>query len=834
MELWILVILNLLCILAALHYRYEKFNVVKLGAMSVTLFWALYSVISGIWFLVDKFSFGAVLGSQLVLMLAVVGGLFRKCGRKPIKLEFSVSRDMIVLLLIFVAVLLTGSKFELFSTGQDQGLYQAEALELYMGNYEVEHDFEEYQILEKDEDKAVYRKMLDEVWVGYYPLKDSAYSVYTENAESKSDVSGMYHGVQTFPAMLALMGRLFGMRNMVQVQTLFYVCSIVLLYYTMCEMKVHKGSRIFLTAVFMLSPLVLWISKASYTEMFLTMAICFYLYLLFEENDKKLMLSIPLIAFAFVHVSFLILWPVFWIVNSLLYIYRKNKQYMYVNILSAIGLFVGYQMMSQIAPQYFYLNCARLYYKDIVTHENLMIWILGVCLLSCIVSLGMLRMNMEYVKKFVVKIQGNKWLIPAVLSFAIIFWVYYGAKLGYFMEAESAARPDLCQYYGQGLVAYTHLAIYACAMATGFVILPCVIGSLFVKSRTILQNVNYFMLTLLFLYIVILQSVFLRVDIPYYYYYSRYLVYYVPVICLMAAVCFEGWKKRALVPVAAITLCAMFYFDVAILQEKDDTVWEWETLEDLAAVIEENSAVILRGTELQRMVGPQLRTVAETAVFPVFEDLDGEITLLYENYDHVYILSEEMLNVEQVNEHALEIAYRDQYQYSKAANFVLGVYPTEIIPVEKELVLYRFAYEKYALGSDIWFATEARNCEKYVMTGLSANEETFSWTDGDKLSMQLWIDTALANDTVKASFEVLHVYNTEQKVQVLVNGSEVYSTTISNGNNLEFEFEVPHDGMVDIDLLFPDAVSPNEISGSGDTRELALGLVKAVFSQKGA
>ncbi len=826
MGLWFLVVAVILGILAALHYRYEEFHIVKLGTMAVALFWGIYGVTAGLFFLMDKFSFTATLLAMLGVVLIVDIGLFVKHGKKPLKPVFSWERDGVALALALVALLLTGSKFELFHTAQDQGLYQTEALELYMGNFEVEHDFEEYQILEKQEDKDAYQHMLDNTWYGYYPLKIGN---YTSQLETKSDVSGMYHGVQTFPAMLALAARLFGMKNMVQVQTVFYLCGIMLLFYAMCELKIRRGNQIFLTLVFMLSPLVLWISKASYTEMFLTMIICLYLLLLFEEHDRKWMIALPLTAFSFVHVSYLMLWPCFWLVNAMLYIYEKNRQYIYANMVSAIGMLAGYFMMGHIAPEYFYMNCGKLYIGGIITADNLLIWILGLVVASCVVSFVMLRIALRPVQDLAVRLQKVKWLVPLILLCAIVYWIIYGIRIGYFEVPESVWRPEMRQYYGQGLVAFTHLGIYACAMATGFVILPVTIGWLVLRAGKIQEKSKQFILTFLFLYIVVFQCVFLRREIYYYYYYSRYLTYWVPVVCLLAAVCFEGWKKIVLLPLAVVSLSCMLYFDVAIIENKDDTIWEWESLEDLAATIPEESALIISGTELQRMLGPQVRTITETAVFPVFEDKDAQIQLLFEEYNSVYILAENEADINSWGKVQTEIVYRDPYLRSQTGSYVVGIYPTDIESEEKELILYQLKRERYEPGSDIYFASTNRTAEKYVLQGLGHNEGEYSWTDGKYLHMQLWIPEVSDSVELHAEFQVAYVFNGSQRVQIMVNGALVCETVYTGDGSLEFDFKPGTDGMVDMELIFPDAVSPKDLGQSEDARELALALVKATI-----
>ena len=821
--LWFLVIPIMIVIFLSLNYRYEEINIIKQSAISVTIFFVLYSVLAGIYFMFDAFGFATVLVTELAIVSIVLISLIGLKGWKAIKVSFEKKRDLVILLLLCIAFVMTVNKFELYDTGQDQGLYQIEALELYMGNYEVQHDFEEYQILEDAADKEAYYRMLDEVWVGYYPLSAGE---YTDPDTAISEVSGMYHGVQTFPAMLALAGRLFGMEHMMQLQTILYLCSIALLYYTMCDMNVSKMKRMLLTMVFMLSPLALWVSKNAYTEMFLCLMVTFYLFLLFERNDKKWMMSLPLIGFSFVHVSFLIIWPVFWIANTMLYIYKKNAQYVWANIGSAIGLIIGYIMMSIVAPEYFYDNCKRLYWGNLITNSNLLMWIIVIAILSCIVSIVFLKVKTNKIKVILEKIQRTKWIIPSAVLIAILYWIVYGAKIGYSMVPEMMERPELVLYYGQGLMAYTHLAIYACALATGFIILPCVLGYMTFKAQKVIEKPEYYVLTIVFLYIVVLQSVLFRKEIFYYFYYSRYLLYYIPVICLMAAVCFRKWNGKIVFAIALISVCSMLYFDIVIMENNDNTKMEWEVLEDLSQCIENDAVIIICGEGMQSALGPYLRAVTDVAVFPMFEDFGEQVQLLHDYYGDIYVLSEEDFVSEETDKRLLHVVYKDSYQSAMASMFDWGIYPLQIVPIDRGIMLYEV--DIYEPGEEILFATENRNADSYITQGLSDNEQKFAWTVGKKLEMQLWFDSDIVGTDVKAYFEVLYTYNGPQDVQIFVNDQEINTVTVNGGETLGFEFEVPQE-MVSIELVFPNAVSPQELGESMDDRKLALGLVKATF-----
>lgn len=818
--LWILFIVIISLNFLALGYYYEKIEILKTLTMAVVLFWMEYAILSGLWFLIDKFSFIAVLVNQAIIVGLITIYLCARANRKAIKLVSLKKQDWLIFLIVFVAFLLSYTKFDLYMMGQDQGLYQAEALELYMGDYEVEHDFEEYNILQKDEDKEAYKEMLDKEWPGYY-IRSS--SQYMSTTPPKSEVSGVYHGVQTFPAMLALMGRLFGMRNMIHVQTIFYLCSIILVCYALVEMRVPYKIQFLLSLLFAMSPLLLWLSKASYTEMFLTMLVSYYLYLIEENCKNKWIIAMPLIAFSFVHVSFLILWPCFWIVNTILYLSEKNKQYIYVNIASSLGLFVGDYMMAHIAVNYFYANCSRLYISNIITSKNLLSWIGILVIISCIISILLLRMKSVKSESLIQYIKKYKWIISAFLGLCMIYIVWHAVKVGYFSSIEDAPRSDIYQYYGRGYIAFSHLAIYACAMATGFIILPILYIGMMLKPDKAVENYKSFVITVMFLYIVVLQSAVIRVDIPYFYYYSRYLAYYIPVIMITVVPYVNNYSKKILVPVFSLSLCSMLLFDQAIIRGKDDTILEWETVEDLDLAIQDDSALILCGKKVQQTYGSYIRSVTRAAVFPDFEDMDAQMTLLLQHYDNVYILCENEYMGEKYGEHVVQTVYQDLNTSSENKSFICGLFPVSMVETNDTVILYQVGYNK--LADAIGFSSDNRDTGLYVVSGMFGSEGSYAWTKGNEVAIRFRLDSSYAEEKIHVDFGINNIINTKQTVQVYVNGQFACEKVITfQDMSLGADFEPDKDGNVEIKLLLPDAISPKELGISEDNRQLGIAL----------
>ena len=682
--------LNLFFLLVLCACIFRCSGAVEAGALAVSAFGLLYVIISGFFFWLDAFSFVGVLVTMLVILVPLACCTLR-IDRTGIK-QLCRSRELqlVEVAIIAVTILLSGKNFELYESGQDQGLYQAEAIELYTGSFEVEHDFEEYHILESEQSKAAYYKMVTEDIGGYYALSDCHYVEFDET-ERLSDVSGMYHGVQTFPAILALGGRLFGLENMIQIQTVFLACSALLLYFAMCSMGLPMDRRLGVLAIFLLSPLVLWVSKTAFTEMLLTLCISLYLFLLTQGDSpqKRLLLALPLVAFSYVHVSFLLIYPVFMLVDILLYFHSGKREYLWVNVLVSMGLTTGYFMMTRIGPEYFYKNVSRLFWKNIITADNFLCWIsLGAVFVS-VFSLCLVRLkNPEDIyKKISEYCKLSSVVIPLLLAAVCLHTVI----LGYFRTPEDGWHDYLCQYYGSGFLgAFTHSALFAFAMATGFFVLPCVLWYGMRRGRGGVVPPFEAAVYILLIYCVLFQSAFIRKEIYYYYYYSRYLVFYIPIICIAFAVVLQHEKKRGLWGVLAGSLICAMIFDVPLLTQNDQTMLEWESLIDLDAVVQDDAAIMIDPNVI-RLIGPTLKALTGESIFPVMSDLGGEVEILRAHYKNVYYLSSGFTSVGiLLEENGFDQVYHDQYVYQTTGVTEDGHFPLRYPAETRELILYQF------------------------------------------------------------------------------------------------------------------------------------------------
>lgn len=714
---YLVVIINIiLCYRICTNLLPEE-TVAEKTAITFSLFMVIYVICSGFLFVGDVFSFRNVILMQCLIL--IFSALFQKLKCRTRRQDgLHIGEDKILFIILAIALFFSLQKFELFSMEQDQGVYQIEAIQIACGNYKVQHDFEEYQLLESGEDKEQYKFMVDRIYSGFYPLKNADFPTVNPN-HILSDVSGVYHGVHTFSAWLALTGRLFGIENMMHIQTVGYLCSIILIYYTLKNLSAKKINQIILTLIYALSPLLIWISKSALTEMPLTILISLYLYFLTKKQIPKYLLGIPLLGFAFLHVSFLQILPIFIIVHLYLYCKKKDIGYLTANIIAASSLFIGNVVMAITAPHYFYQNVARIFYKNIINKNNYLLWMFLIAILIIVASMLVLVFERKgvwekyelYCEKLI------EYGCKASIVGSIVLILYYLYRIGYTYTPQDTTMPEfLVQYYGTGINAVGHLSIVALMFATGGILIPLYVYHILFKYQYISTTTEK-VIMLFLIYTTFLSSALLRKEVYYYYYYSRYLVFYLPVIIIFGNSIFNKISLKKFAVCGVVSLACILPFSIVLCFSNDDTYVEWETLFDLKECIMPNSAVIIENISLNRSLGLPLKAVTMCDVFPLFNDKEAENELLWKNYDNVYYLSSKnpALELGIIDSKLSTIEYRDHYKSEKnPIDSMQGHYPLIIPENQHEIILYR-------LGKNIDISIESigKNMDLIKMDGNS-------------------------------------------------------------------------------------------------------------------
>lgn len=129
---------------------------------------------------------------------------------------------------------------------------------------------------------------------------------------------------------------------------------------------------------------------------------------------------------------------------------------------------------------------------------------------------------------------------------------------------------------------------------------------------------------------------------------------------------------------------------------------------------------------------------------------------------------------------------------------------------------------RYNLGNTISLYQDDYNADEYIISGISQGEDWGSWTDGERLFMNLYIpDNKLM---YKGELDVVRNFYHSQRMIILINDETVYDSVIESPQKVTFSFENNNLGIYRVEIHLPDAVRPTDVMESQDSRRLGVGL----------
>lgn len=621
------VIAGVAIMMLAFSIAYYKRDIIELFVLGLTGFFCIYVLGSGILFWMDKFSINAALwvtlSLELVFLLTVVFFI-----RKMPTCIFRYREMMIPLAAFIIALIAAGGKFGYFGMGQDQGVYQVKALGLINGENSNFYTFDEYDRLEESIDIESYEYEAVHSLVGFYGYDSRIPALHKEDFPNK--MTGVFHGVPTYAAMLALYGTLFGYARMIDIQTVFLFMGIFLMYYVMRNLKINKKLRFAGLLIYASSPIVLWTSKTTLTEVFTMVLIMLYLYLMTDRKYPKyiFMSFLPLVVFAFFHVTIYTIMPMLVISYFTLYYMTRDKQYMLANLVTLMGYLAGFFMMRECAAVYTYGNYKKIFVFGI-NDKNLALVVTAVVAVCVAGALAILIIPMEKQERFreivTYGIRKHMRLVVRILlvlslTALVVMFVHTKTRLNY-------------------------STFYAYIISSGIVPVFFLFAAFLYRPQFITAHKDHLLLTIMLVYMVIMYSCILKPDIGYYYYYARYIVPYIPIIIILTMLRISRMDpkfkaKRFVIPiVAAVTYAViMFPTNIALATQKDVSNMDWKIVEDLSAKFKKGDAVIIDSNLSSTLKFP-LKFMTEADIYPESGDMLEQLRRLEAGHDRVYYIT---------------------------------------------------------------------------------------------------------------------------------------------------------------------------------------------------
>lgn len=801
---------------------WKEIDILKLICISVFLIFVFYIVISGFYFWADKYTIYRAMGTEGVCFL--IGCLYFILKGKRTRFQaIWIKRDLILFCIILVGFFISYEKFDFFGMGQDEGVYPVKAIELIYGHEERQLDFEEYSLLETDEQKAEYAALVERQ--AGFDNYDSCKPTLSAEGEL-SPVSGIFHGIPTYPAVLALWGAIFGLENMSQVQSILFLCAMFFIVFTVENLKLKRVPTYLTVSLAAFCPVIHWVTKSTLTECGLYFIIAAFLYGITATEDRRahILTVIAIWGYAFFHISTFAWMPLFVVVYVVLYYETGKKIYLRYNIAGTLGFWVGYMMMLHVSPVYSFNNINNTIGKP---GDQYIIPI--ICISSAIVILFTAFLGRLPIYKFYSFCRQERvfTLLLRIVVIACLCWIALYAIRVYMGEVE-IWKTDAQPYYEADTILpiIQHLGLTSMAIATGVLALPISVLLLLFRPREVQKTCSHLAVGVMFLYCVLLMAAFMKKEIYYFYYYARYLAPFIVVAVIGIGVLFNQMKARWVGVVLVGGLLVLLPFDVALATQKDDSRIEWDVLKDMSEQIEPDGAVVIDANDALTCMLP-IKAMSNAHVYPLSADLSEQLSWLESQYDDIYFITNEQPDI---SSERLTYLYCNSYVTSQD----LGEYtnrffllPTGFTQSEARISLmkYRGNMLEYDFASDEIELSGFDNVENGAFRWINGAEAKFrAYLAVGDYTMQITMGPGIPLQSLGTDSKSIDVYVNDKY-------ADSFLLTKSNMNdsiNISISRELLLESGVNTICFRGETWSPSEY-GSGDTRELLFSIRRIDF-----
>jgi hypothetical protein len=724
------------------------------------------------------------------------------------KSKFSIYNFLIPIICLALSTPFVMCRNEFFGMGQDEGVYETQAISFIEENTKRQKDFSEYYKLE-DKDKGYFEETVKDYLVGYdIPPINYPKTVYDETI---SPVSGIYHGIPTYSSLLATCGMIFGIRYMTYFEIPVFYCLIFLVYLVCRNFQLKKITTFFACLAVSFSPVVLWVAKASLTEIVLTIIVATYVYFITDEKHKnmKWLSIIPIGIFSCYHVSIFTMIPMFLIIYAGLYLFTREKQYEILMPVTIVIYLISYFVMRHIQPFYTMNNYRNLFIGPINVSN-----ITYVVPIACVIALIATIVYTLIIKKHTKKFDKDKFLLNAQSSkgFQWFLRLLIILPIVYILIKFILTFDFLGEFGDLGISGYS--------INAGVLLLPIGVVICIFKPKYSLKTLSHIVLFVMFVYCILIYSAVMRYKIDFYYYYGRYLAPYIIVVTIFSLIMIESVGKKAFVPIACIGMIYYIPFDAYLLQNQNETRVNWDVLEDIQENISSDDCVVISQDYAMALWLP-VRDMTGADVYIENPDNSEQFKDLSSKYDTVLYLTNESADKDKFS-----IIYKNKITTSEDLGSKLAKVvsiPLKFYSETKDIQIYE--YEEYKYSYEI-----KDDYERF--DGLCDLEDDFAWTDEEKCILNCGLEKSSYTVTINLS-NVLSPDMNVDKVKISMNGKKIETEEINYIDNGEVVIcDVPKkyvkDGKnkLEIESKIWDASDIN----AEDDRELGIPIESIVFT----
>ncbi len=752
---------------------------------SICYYFILFFIIGDLTLFVGCFSLNLCSGLSIIISLCISLIVFYKHykAKKTIETDISFAElknnAPFIILSILLIICLNGH-FGFYGMGQDEGVYQTEAINLSNGINTWKQYIEEWNGIEDASYKSLYEENVQSLQG--FDCKSSQIEEVGVNYDYNS-LYGYWHGTPSFSILLSYSINMFGIENMMLLQYIIYFCLVNLFIIFINKRDYSKISKVLFICLFGLCPEVMWVTKSALTETFMAVMVVLFI---IDVLDNRITSIIPVIGINMYHLTCLTLLPLFLFIYSYKYLEKKRNVYIFLSFISGIVYLLSYFLFVSLNPRYTIMNYNRGIVKQKVPVEYMYLVPIVITAISILYNIIIIflrsKIKLDYIKKFVFVFSK---IIFSALMMKILVGVLIHRNINY-----------------SNFV----LLSYVCfAFMTGLFMFIVLNAKLL--SGKYDSNNNTVMMLVIYGWGIGIFSLLVRYTTNSYYYYARYLMPYIAII-FIAYVMLVKYKKVFTEIVLTLSLMFIIPYSLFVSSMEDDTKIDLKSLNNILTAckssVEEN--VLLDDNYLDILYFP-LKAMGKN-VYIIDESVENTEKIL--GLDNYLVVTNNYLD--EYSDYLLHIEDTYWEEESRTKISTINGMPLETVRYDYNIYIY-----DYIGVSDRIMATD----ELFLDGWGNPDSQGNRWMLGDEAHIGCYLnqEETYACITFGGKIPLNELNRDNIAFEIYVNGYKCSTQVVTEDNNSKFIFEIPIDiqekGYNDLEIRTDECWSPYDL-GSND------------------
>jgi len=379
-------------------------------------------------------------------------------------------------------------------------------------------------------------------------------------------------------------------------------------------------------------------------------------------------------------------------------------------------------------------------------------------------------------------------------------------------------------FHGEGFInTIPNLSLFSIAFGSGFLLLALSTVHIFRRSNCLFSK-QTMPITFMLLYSVIFINTTLNLYVAYYYYFSRYLVPYIPIIIVLGGIALDRIKQCGKYTFAAVSIGVLIPFSTTLAINTDISHMDIKSQREVLASMDyyESNSIIILEDDLERFLFNVISFQSDSYVFP--KTLYNKIAdKSFENGRQLYYISttseqDDLSIFEKVAEVQSGKSFLDYWFTGWDDGPIRLLQPKVNEFWIKAEEVNKTEVDIHRIDMSRAYALLINNNNRFENDG----EVDFLWSSSEA-TFEFIFD---ANEDYYFQVNHLRLPLVEDINLWFYIDSSLYMNHITVGSSeTSFEFFVPKElleGRVHLLYMIGDTWQPSEVLGTGDKRELGI------------